>query len=102
MKIKKGDNVRIMAGKDKGKIGKVEKVLIKSNKVLVTGINIYKRHLKSRGQNRPSGIIDITKPLPVSSISLICSKCGKPTKIGYLIDKRGDKQRICRKCKGIN
>lgn len=101
MKIKKGDTVKVITGKDKGKTGKVERVLLKKNKVLVAGINIYKRHLKPQGQSKPGGIIDLGKPLNISNVCLICPKCGKPTKIGFLIDKSKLKQRICKKCQQI-
>jgi len=97
MKIKKGDEVIITIGKDSGKRGKVEKILPKKNKVVVGGLNIYKKHLKARGQNKQGGIIDIVKPVAVSNISLICPKCNKPTRVGYRIEGN-DKIRICRKC----
>ena len=98
IKIKKGDTVKVIAGRDKGKTGKVEKVLVKQNKLLVSGVNLYKRHLKPQGQNRPGGIVDIAKPLDVSNVSLICPKCGQAARVGFLIDKNKNKQRICKKC----
>ena len=100
-KIKKGDRVIITAGKDKGQKGKVEKVFPKINKVLVPGVNVYKRHSKPRGEKQPGGIIEIVKPLPISNVALICSKCNRPTRVGYQIDKQKSKQRICRKCQSI-
>lgn len=101
MKIKKNDKVKVMAGKDKGREGVVEKVFLKEDKVLVIGVNMYKKHKKSRGERDKGGIIDITKPLPVANVSLICPKCGKATRVGYLLDKTGGKSRICKKCKEI-
>lgn len=101
MKIKTGDQVKIIKGKDSGKTGKVEKVFPKKGKIIVSGLNIYKRHLKSQGQNKPSGIVDITKPINISNITLVCSKCNKPARIGYMIDKSGEKNRICKKCQAI-
>lgn len=101
MKIKKNDKVKVMAGKDKGREGVVKKVFLKENKVLVSGINMYKKHKKSRGDKDKSGIIDITKPLPTANVSLICPKCGKTTRVGYLVDKTGSKSRICKKCKEV-
>lgn len=101
MKIKKNDKVKVMAGKDKGQDGLVEKVFSKSNKALVAGVNMYKRHSKGKGDKKKGGIIDITKPLPIASIMLICPKCGKLTRIGYQIDKSGTKMRICKKCKEL-
>lgn len=98
MKIKKGDEVMIMSGKDKGKKGKVEKILYKKNTVVLPGLNIYKRHLKKKDEKNPGGIVEFARPLPIGNITLICSKCGKSTRIGYKISGN-NKVRICRKCK---
>ena len=97
MKLKKGDNVKIVLGKDKGREGKIEKVFGKIGKVLVTGINQYKRHLKSRSQNQPSEIVTITKPLPLQNVALICPHCKVQTRVGFRIEKN-DKIRVCAKC----
>lgn len=97
MKIKKGDEILITGGKDKGQRGKVEKI-IDQNRVLVLGLNISKRHMKKRDEKNPGGIIDIPKPLPIGRIALICPKCKKPTRIGFQISGK-EKHRICRKCK---
>lgn len=96
MKIKKGDKVKIMLGKDKGKEGKVEFVLGKERKVFVGGANLYKRHVKKM-QNMEGGIIDIPKPLDVSNVKLICPNCNKPTRVGYKMVGK-DKLRVCKKC----
>jgi len=97
MKIKKGDEVKVIKGKDKGKVAKVEKVFAKLNTVMVEGLNQYKRHVKARAQNQKSEIVTISKPLPVTNIVLICPKCHNPARVGYKIT--GDqKQRICKKC----
>ena len=96
MKLKKNDQVKIMSGKDAGKISSVEKVYTKENKVLVSGINQYKRHVKARTQGQSSEIITITKPLTVSKVALVCPNCKKQTRIGYSNDK-GLKTRICKK-----
>ena len=97
MKLKKGDNVKIVSGKDRGKIGKIEKVFGKIGKVLVTGVNQYKRHLKARSQGQSSEIVTITKPLPLQNVALICPHCKLSTRIGFRIEKN-DKIRVCRKC----
>lgn len=97
-KLRKGDEVKVIRGKDKGKTGKIEKVFPKENKVLIPGVNQYKRHLKARSQNRPSEIVTINKPIPVSNVLLVCPKCHLPTRVGFLL-KENDKIRICRKCK---
>lgn len=97
MKLKKGDNVKIVSGKDKGKVGKIEKVYPSKEKVLVEGANQYKRHIKSRTQGQKSEIITLTKPLPVAAVALICPKCNKITRIGFKIEKNA-KARVCKNC----
>lgn len=97
MKLKKGDNVKIILGKDKGRTGKIEKVFSKTNMVLINGVNQYKRHLKARSQKEPSEIVTITKPLKVENVALICPNCKVPTRVGFSIAKN-DKIRVCRKC----
>lgn len=101
MKIQKGDKVKIILGKDRGKVGKVELVLAKKNKVFVGGANLYKRHVRKHGDIQ-GGIIDIPKSLNVSNVALICPNCNKMTRVGFKL--AGDtKLRICRKCeKEIN
>lgn len=97
MKLKKADFVKIVSGKDKGKSGKIEKVFSKLGKVLVTGVNQYKRHLKARSQGQPSEIVTITKPLPLQNVALICPHCKVQTRIGFSLQKNG-KIRVCAKC----
>ena len=101
MKLKKSDQVVVTVGKDKGQKGKVEKIFPKLDRVLIPGVNVYKRHLKPRGEKQPGGIVDVTKPLPVSNLALICPKCKLPTRVGYQIDKKGEKHRQCRKCQAL-
>lgn len=97
MKLHTGDTVKVVTGKDEGKTGKITKVFAKENKVLVEGMNQYKRHVKARTQNQQSEIITITKPLAVSNVAIVCGKCKQQTRIGYTINK-DTKQRVCRKC----
>jgi large subunit ribosomal protein L24 len=97
MKLKKGDEVKVVKGKDAGKTGKIEKVFTKEAKVLVPDVNQYKRHKKSRMANEQSEIITITKPLPVANVALICPSCKKQTRIGYMMEAK-EKIRVCRKC----
>jgi large subunit ribosomal protein L24 len=97
MKLLKGDQIKITAGKDAGKTGNIEKVFSKENKVIVQGINQYKRHIKARMPGQKSEIITITKPVPVGSVALICPKCKQQTRVGYKFLK-DEKVRICRKC----
>ena len=96
MKIKKGDKVKILLGKDRGKEGKVEFVRGKDMKVFVGGANLYKRHVRKMG-GVEGGITDIPKPLDVSNVGLICPNCNKLTRIGYKMDGK-TKMRMCRKC----
>ncbi|KKQ23624.1 MAG: 50S ribosomal protein L24 [Candidatus Roizmanbacteria bacterium GW2011_GWC2_37_13] len=97
MKIKKGDKIRVMAGKDKGREGKVEKVYKKSNKILISNINVYKRHVKKNEKMPQGGIVDVPRPLDASKVMLICPKCGKATRVGFKIEKN-KKLRVCKKC----
>lgn len=98
MKLIKNDEVKVVAGKDKGKVAKIEKVFAKDNKVLLLGVNEYKRHQKGRYGGQRSEIITITKPLPVTNVQLVCPKCKKLTRVGYEMDKAGKKVRVCQKC----
>ncbi len=100
MKILKGDKVKVLIGKDKGRQGEVVKSFPKTSRVLVHGLNIVKKHQKGQ-QGQPGGIIEIEKPLYISKLGLICPNCQKTTRVGYQIDKTGDKYRICRKCQNI-
>lgn len=96
LKITKGDNVQVMAGKDKGRSGAVERVLGKEAKVFVGGVNLYKRHVKKMGQTE-GGIIEIIKPLDVSKVALVCPNCKKATRVGFKLEKER-KVRFCKKC----
>lgn len=97
MKIKKGDKVQIIYGKDKGRQGVVERVYKKSNKVLILGVNLYKRHLKKNQETNQGGIVEVPRPLYVSKVALICPKCSKLTRVGYKVEKN-KKYRVCKKC----
>lgn len=94
MLIKKGDNVLILSGKDKGKKGKIEQVFSKESKVLVSGVNIVKKHAKGKG------IVDKVLPLDVSNVALVCPKCNLPTRIGHRLNGK-EKVRICKKCQEV-
>lgn len=100
MKLKKGDNIIVIRGKDKSRKGKIEKIFPKTDKVLIPGINVYKKHARQQSERKKGGIIEIVKPLPASNVALLCPKCNKPTRIGYQISK-SDKKRICRKCQSL-
>ena len=96
-KIRKGDTVEVLAGKDKGKRGEVVSVNLKKEAVIVSGVNIVKKAMKKRSQQDQGGIAEIEAPLDISNVGLVCKKCGRPVKVGYKLD--GDKKmRVCRKC----
>lgn len=97
MKIKKGDQVLIISGKDRGKKGKVSVVFPKDFKIIVEGVNIRKKHARPRRGGEKGQIVQMPSPLDVSNAKLICSKCGKATRIGYKISEK-KKYRICKKC----
>ena len=101
MKLKKGDTIKILLGKDKGREGKVTKIYTKKDKILVEGLNIYKKHVKPKGEGQKGGIVEISRPILASKAALVCPVCKKPAKVGCVIDKNGGKQRICKKCKGL-
>lgn len=98
MKIKKNDQVKVIRGKDAGKQAAVLQVVAKEAKVLVEGVNQFKRHIKSRAPGQKSEIVTITKPLSLANVQLICPKCKKPTRVGYKVLK-DSKVRVCKKCK---
>ena len=97
MRIKKGDNVQVLSGNDKGKTGEVLEVNPKADKIIVKGINIRKKHVKARKQGEEGGIIAVECAIPSSKVNVVCSKCGKATKIGYSVEK-DQKVRVCKKC----
>ena len=97
MKIKKDDKVVVLAGKDKGKQGKVLAADPTGGKVTVEGVNVATKHQKPQGQNREGGIIKIETPIYVSKVQLVCPKCGKGTRVGYKLAD-GKKVRVCKKC----
>lgn len=96
MKIRRNDNVEVIAGKDKGKRGQVVRVLSDENRVIVGDVNMVKKAMKRRSQQDRGGIIAIEAPINASNVMIVCKKCGK-TRVGYQ-DKDGKKVRICRKC----
>lgn len=100
MKIKKGDIVKILSGKDKGKTGKVVRLFPKKKRVMVEGINVYKKHVRPKRQNEKGEIVEVARPINISNVVLICPSCSKPTRVGYSIDGE-KKNRRCKKCKSI-
>ena len=82
MKLKKGDQVIVIQGKDQGRKGKIEKILPNAGRVLIPGINVYKKHARKKSEKKPGGIIEIVKPLSLSSVALFCSKCRQGVRAG--------------------
>lgn len=106
MKIKKGDTVLIITGKDKGKQGTVSRAMPQDNKVIVEGLNIVKKHVRPQGQTRQGGVIEKAMPIQVSNTMLICTECGEPTRVGYDRRPLGSDQklrpvRVCKKCRKV-
>jgi large subunit ribosomal protein L24 len=101
MKIKKGDKVKIIAGKDEGKEGKILQVLLDRNRVIVEGLNLLVKHVKPRRDGEKGQRIQTPGPLNISNVMLVCPNCNRPTKIGHKILEDKKKVRICKKCKEI-
>ena len=106
MKIKKNDQILIISGKDRGRLGKVIQAFPKQEKVLIEGINMRKRHIKPKKTGEKGQIIEKPAPVHISNVKLICPKCKKPARVGYKISesetqKKGIKARICKKCQQV-
>ena len=97
MRIKKGDTVKVLSGNDKGKTGEVIEILPKTQKVVVKGVNIRKKHIKPRKQGDEGGIIPVECAIHTSKVNVVCSKCNKPARVGYKVEKDGN-VRICKRC----
>ena len=99
MKIKKGDKVKILAGKDRGKKGEVLRVLVERNKLVVEGINLLIKHVRPKRQGEKGQRVRFPAPLAISNVQLICPKCKKATRVGFKFLEDGTKKRVCKKCK---
>jgi len=100
MKIRKGDRVRVLTGKDRGREGEVTFAYPETGRVIVDGLNVSKRHQKPTQSTQQGGIIDKEMPMRVDNVAIICSSCSKTTRIGYRFDGDGTKVRVCKKCGG--
>ena len=104
MHVKTGDEVLVIAGKDKGRRGKIKEALPREDRVVVEGLNLIKRHTKARGPGRPGGIIEREAPLHASNVMLICPKCGRASRTGHRFLEETDhkgrarKVRFCKAC----
>ena len=97
MKIKKGDKVLVISGKNRGKIGKVMSVFYDKSRVIVEGVNLQKKHVRPKKQGEKGQMVEVTVPIDISNIKLICDKCNKATRVGYKVEGK-EKFRICKKC----
>jgi large subunit ribosomal protein L24 len=101
--IRRGDEVQVLAGKDRGKRGTVNRMMIKEDvvRVVVGGVNIVKKHSKGRPGVRQAGIIDVEAPMQISNLMLVCRNCGKATRVGKTQLPDGKRARVCKKCKQV-
>lgn len=97
LKLKKGDRVVVLSGKDIGKEGAISRVIPERNMAIVDGINIAKKHQRATSATAQGGIIDKDMPIHLSNLALLCPSCGK-TRVGFLLKKDGAKTRVCKKC----
>ncbi|MEX0690073.1 MAG: 50S ribosomal protein L24 [Candidatus Paceibacterota bacterium] len=98
MKLKKGDTVQIIAGKDKGKTGKIIRNYPTKGRVSVEGINVYKKHVKPKREGEKGEIVEISRSINASNLALLCPGCSKPTRLGIKKEEDGSKKRFCKKC----
>ena len=98
IKLKKNDNVTVLAGKEKGKSGKIIRVDREKNRVYIEKVNMIKRHIKPRSAQEPGGIIDKEAPVNISNVALYCPKCKKAVRFSVNADDKGKKTRLCKKC----
>ncbi|HXF43893.1 MAG TPA: 50S ribosomal protein L24 [Candidatus Paceibacterota bacterium] len=98
MNIRKGDNVKVMKGKERGKTGKVINVDYKSGTVLIEGVNLYKKHVRAKRQGEKGETVFVARPLMVPNVMLVCPSCGRAVRVGYRIEGK-TKTRYCKKCK---
>jgi large subunit ribosomal protein L24 len=101
-RIKKGDTVEVIAGKDLGQQGQVMRVIPKDERVVIEGVNIVKKHQKARQAGRQQtqpGIIEFEAPLHLSNVMLVCTQCKQRTRVGFRINDEGRKVRVCKRCK---
>lgn len=97
-KIKRNDSVMVMTGRDRGRVGPVRQVIADADRIIVTGVNVVKRHMKQRSLQQPGGIIEKEAPIAVSNVRLVCPSCGKPSRVGFRTRDDGAKGRFCKNC----
>ncbi|MDO8614215.1 MAG: 50S ribosomal protein L24 [Dehalococcoidia bacterium] len=97
-KIRRDDTVFVVKGKERGRTGPVRKVIPGDQRVIVTGVNMVKRHLRPRGPQQPGGIVEREAPISWANVALLCQSCGKPTRTGVRHQADGRKVRFCKRC----
>ena len=97
--IKKEDTVRVISGKNKGAEGKVIRSYPATNRVIVEKVNMIKKHMRPTQQNPKGGISEKEAPIDASNVALVCPECGKTTRVGHVKDEKGNRVRVCKKCK---
>ncbi|MGH7813310.1 MAG: 50S ribosomal protein L24 [Candidatus Binataceae bacterium] len=97
-KIKKDDTVMVIAGRDRGKTGKVMRVLAARGRVVIERLNMVKRHSKPRGIQSPGGIVEKEAPIDISNVMIFCDRCNAPVRAGFKTGADGEKTRVCRRC----
>ena len=98
MEIRKNDSVMVIAGKERGKTGKVLRVIPKKDAVIIERVNLVKRHTKPRGPQQPGGIVEKEAHIRTSNIMIMCDKCNAPVRVGRKILSDGQRIRVCRRC----
>ncbi len=101
MKIRKNDTVLVIAGRDRGKKGKVRFAYPKSKQLVVEGVSFVKKHVRATGQARQAGIIEREAAIHVSNVSLVCNKCSRPVRVGSRLLEDGKKVRFCKSCREV-
>ena len=97
-KIKREDTVFVTKGKERGRTGQVRKVIPKDERLIVTGINMVKRHMRPRGPQHPGGIIEREAPISWANVAVLCASCDKPARVGFRVQADGRKVRFCKRC----
>jgi large subunit ribosomal protein L24 len=97
-RIRRDDLVRVLKGRERGKEGKVRRVIPSEDRAIIADVNTMKKHVKAGAQARQAGIIDIEAPIQLSNLALVCTKCHKPTRVGIRVLDNGTRARFCKKC----
>ncbi len=98
LKLKKGDKVQVLAGKDRGKTGKVLKLFSVKSRAIVEGVNLAKKHMRRRSESEPGGIKEVPTSIHVSNLALVCPQCGKGTRFGVKVSEDKSKAKVCKRC----